>query len=149
MGGVNRTDGAAAPGRVRRGGGANLLALRGHNTALVLDLLREAGAEGLSRLELAERTGLTPQAVSKITARLRDDGLVVRAGQRASTGGKPRTVLCLVPGAGHAAGAHLDRDGLRTVLVLTGVTQRHETERFPYRPSQIVDSIADLIDDVR
>jgi NagD protein len=38
--------------------------------------------------------------------------------------------------------------GLRTVLVLTGVTKRHETERFPYRPSQIVDSIADLIDDI-
>ena len=36
--------------------GANLLALRSHNTALVLDLLRTAGADGISRLELAERT---------------------------------------------------------------------------------------------
>ncbi|MEU1402152.1 hypothetical protein ABZ471_07250, partial [Streptomyces sp. NPDC005728] len=35
---------------------------------LVLDLLRAAGAEGISRLELAERTGLTPQAVSPATA---------------------------------------------------------------------------------
>ncbi|WP_307782167.1 MarR family transcriptional regulator, partial [Streptomyces sp. MBT65] len=56
--------------------GANLLAVRSHNTALVLDLLRTAGTDGISRLELAERTGLTPQAVSKITARLRDSGLV-------------------------------------------------------------------------
>jgi NagD protein len=38
--------------------------------------------------------------------------------------------------------------GLRTVLVLTGVTQPEETERFPYRPTRIVDSIADLIDEV-
>ncbi|MFC8081366.1 ROK family protein [Streptomyces sp. NPDC057340] len=98
-------------------GGANLLALRSHNTALVLDLLRTAGAEGISRLELAERTGLTPQAVSKITARLRDEGLAAEAGRRASTGGKPRTVLRLVPGAGHALGVHLDRDELRAVLV--------------------------------
>ena len=30
--------------------------------------------------------------------------------------------------------------GLHTVLVLTGVTQREEAERFPYRPSRIVDS---------
>ncbi|WP_345964626.1 ROK family transcriptional regulator [Streptomyces sp. BRB040] len=98
-------------------GGANLLALRSHNTALVLDLLRTAGAEGISRLELAERTGLTPQAVSKITARLRGEGLATEAGRRASTGGKPRTVLRLVPGAGHALGVHLDRDELRAVLV--------------------------------
>ncbi len=98
-------------------GGANLLALRSHNTALVLDLLRSAGAEGISRLELAERTGLTPQAVSKITARLREDGLAAEAGRRASTGGKPRTVLRLVPEAGHALGVHLDRDELRAVLV--------------------------------
>ncbi|MEV5550927.1 ROK family protein [Streptomyces sp. NPDC052309] len=99
------------------GGGANLLALRTHNAALVLDLLRTAGTEGISRLELAERTGLTPQAVSKITARLREDGLAAEAGRRASTGGKPRTVLRLVPEAGHALGVHLDRDELRAVLV--------------------------------
>ncbi|MET8246195.1 ROK family transcriptional regulator [Streptomyces sp. NPDC005202] len=97
--------------------GANLLALRSHNTALVLDLLRTAGADGISRLELAERTGLTPQAVSKITARLREEGLAAEAGRRASTGGKPRTVLRLVPEAGHAVGVHVDRDELRAVLV--------------------------------
>ncbi|WP_329338790.1 ROK family transcriptional regulator [Streptomyces sp. NBC_00663] len=97
--------------------GANLPALRSHNTALVLDLLRTAGGDGISRLELAERTGLTPQAVSKITGRLREEGLAAEAGRRASTGGKPRTVLRLVPEAGHAIGVHLDRDELRVVLV--------------------------------
>ncbi|MEU3609235.1 ROK family transcriptional regulator [Streptomyces sp. NPDC035033] len=110
------------------GGGANLAALRGHNAALVLGLLRTAGAAGISRLELAERTGLTPQAVSKITARLRAEGLAAEAGHRASTGGKPRTVLRLVPTAAHAVGAHLDRDGLTLVLAdLTGtpVALRH------------------------
>ncbi|MEU1004624.1 ROK family transcriptional regulator [Streptomyces tibetensis] len=104
---------AAGPG----GGGVNLLSLRSHNAALVLDLLRTAGGEGISRLELADRTGLTPQAVSKITARLREDGLAAEAGRRASTGGKPRTVLRLVPEAGHAVGVHLDRDELRVVRV--------------------------------
>ncbi|MER5377346.1 ROK family transcriptional regulator [Streptomyces sp. NPDC002553] len=96
--------------------GANLLGVRSHNTALVLDLLRCAGPDGISRLELAERTGLTPQAVSKITARLREEGFAAEAGRRASTGGKPRTVLRLVPEAGHAVGVHLDRDELRVVL---------------------------------
>ncbi|MEU4133987.1 ROK family transcriptional regulator [Streptomyces wuyuanensis] len=97
--------------------GANLPVLRGHNAALVLDLLRAADEDGISRLELAERTGLTPQAVSKITARLRGDGLATEAGRRASTGGKPRTVLRLVPSAAHAVGLHLDRDELTAVLV--------------------------------
>ncbi|MFJ2216960.1 ROK family protein [Streptomyces sp. NPDC101062] len=99
------------------GSGANLPVLRGYNAALVLDLLRTAGAGGISRLELAERTGLTPQAVSKITARLRREGLAAEAGRRASTGGKPRTVLRLVPSAAYAVGLHLDRDELTAVLV--------------------------------
>ncbi|WEO97201.1 ROK family transcriptional regulator [Streptomyces sp. FXJ1.172] len=116
MGGVNRTrtgpgTGSGVPA------GANLGVVRSHNTALVLGLLRDAGAQGISRLELAERTGLTPQAVSKITARLREEGYAAEAGRRASTGGKPRTVLRLVPEAGHAVGVHLDRDELRAVLV--------------------------------
>ncbi len=35
--------------------------------------------------------------------------------------------------------------GLETILVLTGVTGRAEAERFPYRPSRILDSVADLV----
>ena len=38
--------------------------------------------------------------------------------------------------------------GMHTVLVLTGSTSRDEAERFPYRPSRIVDSIADLINEL-
>ncbi|MFG2340285.1 ROK family protein [Streptomyces yangpuensis] len=100
-----------------RRGGVNLPALRGHNEALVLDLLRGAGPAGLGRAELAARTGLTPQAVSKITARLGTDGLVAEAGRAASTGGKPPTLFRLVPDARHALGVHLDRDVLKAVRV--------------------------------
>ncbi|MCY0949005.1 ROK family transcriptional regulator [Streptomyces sp. H27-S2] len=92
-------------------------ALRGHNEALLLDLLRGAGPTGLGRAELATRTGLTPQAVSKITARLGAEGLLAEAGRAASTGGKPRTLLRLAPQARHAVGVHLDRDELRAVRV--------------------------------
>jgi NagD protein len=38
--------------------------------------------------------------------------------------------------------------GMHTILVLTGITSRAEAERFPYRPSRIVDSIADLVDEL-
>ncbi|WP_260845282.1 ROK family transcriptional regulator [Streptomyces sp. SLBN-31] len=125
--------------------GVNLLALRSHNTALVLDLLRTAGPDGISRLELAERTALTPQAVSKITARLRADGLATEAGRRASTGGKPRTVLRLVPEAGHAVGVHLDRDELRAVRVdLTGavVAERRTAVDLGVSADAVVEAVA-------
>ena len=36
--------------------------------------------------------------------------------------------------------------GMETVLVLTGVTTREETERFPYRATRIVDSIGELVE---
>jgi NagD protein len=35
--------------------------------------------------------------------------------------------------------------GLRTVLVLTGSTRPDHVERFPYRPSKVVSSIADVV----
>ncbi|WP_410538410.1 ROK family transcriptional regulator [Streptomyces sp. KL2] len=119
--------GPAVPAAAASPAAANLPALRGHNAALVLDLLRAAGEAGASRSELAEATGLTPQAVSKITARLRDAGLVAQAGRRPSTGGKPRTLWRLVRDARHAVGLHLDRDEVTAVLVdlLGGVVAAH------------------------
>jgi NagD protein len=38
--------------------------------------------------------------------------------------------------------------GLQTILVLTGISTRETAERFPYRPSLIVDSVADLVAEV-
>jgi NagD protein len=38
--------------------------------------------------------------------------------------------------------------GMETVLVLTGVTTRENAERHPYRASRIVDSVADLIEEL-
>jgi 5'-nucleotidase len=38
--------------------------------------------------------------------------------------------------------------GLHTVLVLSGVTTPEMADRFPYRPSSIVDSVADLVEEL-
>ena len=35
-----------------------------------------------------------------------------------------------------------------TVLVLTGVTRRDDAERFSYRASRIVESVAELVDEL-
>ncbi len=34
--------------------------------------------------------------------------------------------------------------GMETILVLTGVTRREDVTRFPYRPAQILESIAQI-----
>ena len=38
--------------------------------------------------------------------------------------------------------------GLATILVLSGINTRGDIDRYPYRPSRVVDSVADLIDEV-
>ncbi|MGZ4179107.1 MAG: HAD-IIA family hydrolase [Solirubrobacteraceae bacterium] len=38
--------------------------------------------------------------------------------------------------------------GMETILVLSGLTTRDEAERYPYRASRIIDSVADLLDEL-
>jgi predicted NBD/HSP70 family sugar kinase len=87
-------------------GGANLPLVSSYNRSLVLDAVRTR--EGVSRVEIARLTGLTPQTVGNLVRRLLNDGLVVEAGQNRSTGGKPRTLLRLRPEARYAVGIHVD-----------------------------------------
>ncbi|MHA6757803.1 ROK family transcriptional regulator [Streptacidiphilus sp. PAMC 29251] len=97
---------------------ANLTALRDHNAAAVLGRIR--AAPETSRVELAAATGLSAQAVSKIVQRLAAEGLITAVGQGPSTGGKPRTLLRLVPQARWVVGAQLHRDAATLVLVDLG-----------------------------
>lgn len=90
---------------VRRG--TNLPAVAGYNQALVLDLIRRE-RDGYSRVELAERTGLSAQTLSNVTRRLIDEGFVREAGKSGTGPGKPRTILQLDAEARFAVGVHLD-----------------------------------------
>jgi NagD protein len=38
--------------------------------------------------------------------------------------------------------------GLHTILVLTGISTKADVERFPYRPSRVIASVADLLDEL-
>ena len=38
--------------------------------------------------------------------------------------------------------------GLQTILVRTGISDDHEIQRYPFRPNQVLDSVADLADRV-
>lgn len=100
----------------------------------------------LSRAEIAERLGLSPAAITQVIRRLLAQGLVSELGRRPSQGGRPATLVGLVPGAGHALGvqvAHEHVSGVLTQLDATIVDRFHE----PFDPAApgAVDRLAELI----
>ncbi|TPQ15658.1 ROK family transcriptional regulator [Streptomyces sporangiiformans] len=95
--------------------GTNLPRVGDYNRAVVLDAVRRRSP--VSRVELAEGTGLTSQTVSNVVRRLLDEGLVQETGQAPSQGGKPRTLLSLRADAAYAVGIHLDPDSTVAVLL--------------------------------
>ncbi len=106
--------------------GKTMLDLGLRNELIVLDTIRHA-PEGTSQSEVVHRSGLSRQAVSLITRRLRERGLIETDGTLAGSRGKPRTILRLVPTALLATGVHLDPAGISVVVVdllATTITQR-------------------------
>ncbi|HEX4088182.1 MAG TPA: ROK family protein [Trebonia sp.] len=94
-------------------GGTALVSRR--SDALVLGMARQEQA--VDRSALATRTGLTPQAVSNVLARLTSAGLLEPLGVRRSGVGKPPTMHQLRDTARQAVGAHVTRRGLRLTRV--------------------------------
>lgn len=122
--------------------GTNLLWLGDFNQSLVLNEIRSG--ESISRVELAERTGLTAQTVSNIVRRLLDAGLVLEAGRRSSRGGKRATMLRLNAESCYAVGVHIDP--ARTTIVVTDLRGRVVTRvrrRTPAvrGPGRVIDSL--------
>ncbi|XVV02844.1 ROK family protein [Actinosynnema sp. CA-248983] len=127
----------------------NLRFLRGYNDAVVLGLAR-SGA--VTRVELAERSGLTPQAVSKVVGRLIDEGLLVESGTRNVGVGKPRTLLKLVADSRLALGAQVERDELRVVLTdLAGDVLDRAVAPLPpdFDPATFVAELTRLVNGMR
>ncbi|MEO3749456.1 ROK family protein [Streptomyces sp. B6B3] len=142
---------AGAPTRAPRA--FDQLALGSFNEKLVIESIREAGA--LSRVEIAERTGLTPQAVSRITRNLLTSAFLVETppdedrhrttGDGPTAKGKPRVPLRLRADAACAIGIHLDPEMVTQVLVdLCGgvVEQRRLPLLGRHDPDWVIDSVA-------
>ena len=93
-------------------------------------------ATGAVAALIAEATGVQPYFVGK------PNPLMMRAALRRLSAHSETTVMI---------GDRMDTDiragteaGMRTALVLTGVTARENVARFPYRPTVIVESVAEL-----
>lgn len=122
-----------------------------HTRSAVLDLIRSGGV--VSRIELAEATGLTATSITRIVKSLIDDGLVIESGHGDSTGGKRRSLIELNRSARYAVGISLDEARLSYVvtdlsgriigqLVTPGFAQTVPSETVP----RLVEEIGQLIE---
>ncbi|WP_436536546.1 ROK family transcriptional regulator [Actinoplanes sp. HUAS TT8] len=129
--------------------GTNLPKVGQYNRAVVLDQIQLA--DGISRVEIAELTGLTPQTVSGIVRRLITEGIVREDGATVSSGGKPRTLLRVNAGAGLAVGVHFDPFQLSCVVTdLLGrpLVKLQQPVRPGASPAEITNAVAGLVADV-
>ncbi|WP_395404254.1 ROK family transcriptional regulator [Arthrobacter sp. UC242_113] len=130
--------------------GTNLPRMGDFNLTVILDAIRRATG-GLSRVELAQIVGLSPQTISNISRRLLDQNLIVEAGKEGSGPGKPRTILRLNPAGMYAVGVHLDPAvATFVVLDLLGAVVLHSSVKTPdsSRPEAVITAIAAEIDNL-
>jgi len=126
--------------------GSNMPAVGTYNQTLVLDMIRRSPV-GLSRTELAERTGLSAQTLGNVARRLAAEGFVVEGHRVVAGPGKPRTPLQLNRTARYAVGIHLDPAVDTFVVVdLSGGVIAH-TERPPAEGADAPELIAALARD--
>ena len=124
---MRASSGAQSP--IRRG--TNLPRVGDFNECVVLDAIRRQRS-GLSRVELAQSSGLSPQTVSNITRRLLDQGMIRESGRQSSGSGKPRTLLEIVPASLYAVGVHLDPAVITCVVVdLLGTVVAQQSHNTP------------------
>jgi predicted NBD/HSP70 family sugar kinase len=126
--------------------GTNLPRMGDFNLTVILEAIRRSPG-GLSRVELAQIVGLSPQTISNISRRLLDQQLIVEAGKEGSGPGKPRTILRLNPAGMYAVGVHLDPAVITfVVLDLVGDVVRHSRMATPGGdPAGVITSIAEQI----
>lgn len=106
---------AAAPAEPIASSGVNQIDLGSFNECVVIESVRLSGT--ITRGEIAHRTGLTQQSVSRIARSLIDRGILVEDAQRRATSGKPRTPVRLCGTAAHALGLHIDPEVLTAVVI--------------------------------
>jgi predicted NBD/HSP70 family sugar kinase len=119
------------------------------NRAMILSAIHRGGP--ISRTELAARSRLTKQAVTRIVERLLDEGLVMEARRRHGLRGQPAIELEIDPEGVFSIGANIDRDHLTIVAVDAVGTVRgriHHEARF-LLPDDFAALMADALSSFR
>jgi glucokinase-like ROK family protein len=95
--------------------GSNVSTVKSHNLRAVLLMLLLH--EHISRVRVAQLTGLSTTTITNLISELLDQGIVAEEGVEEPTrrrgAGRPRTALRLVPEARHAVGIHIGVGSVR------------------------------------
>ncbi|MBD9664342.1 putative NBD/HSP70 family sugar kinase [Variovorax beijingensis] len=119
---------AEAPARspdLLRPRGSNQVGMRQFNERTVLQALRVHTS--LPKADLARLTGLSAQTIGLITARLEEDGLIIKQGRVRGRIGQPSVPLALNPDGAFAIGIKVGRRGAEWLLIdfTAKVRERH------------------------
>jgi glucokinase-like ROK family protein len=133
--------------------GSNISTVKTHNLRAVLSILRQH--EYVSRVHLAELTGLSTTTITNIISALLAQGIVVEdASQKPAHPrrvGRPRTFLRLEPEARYAAGIHIGVGSIRVAVanlqarLRSSLSLDHPLDR---RPEEVLSETARLVDQV-
>lgn len=131
-------------GRLSRSlSGTNLARAGDYNQRTVLQAIRLA--PGITRVEIAEQTGLTAPTIANITSRLVDLDLIRVTGRRQGGRGQPALRLEVAPDGAFSIGLNIDRDHLSLVVVdLAGSVRSRVTREHAWPlPGDVVAFVRD------
>ena len=102
--------------------------------------------EPISRLDLSDRSGLSPATVTNLVSNLLEENVVIQTGLEESQGGRPRTTLAINPHYGYFIGVEVAETHIYTGLYDMKLrrldNRRTEISTDENRPESIVEFIA-------
>lgn len=129
--------------------GTNLERGSDHNLRVTLQAIRLNAP--VTKVELAEVTGLTPPSITNIARKLFADGLIIEAGRRRGERGQPALKLAINPDGAYSIGVNVDRDHMTMVaLDFRGDLRLRLVENIQFpMPDQVRDFVSRNLDAMR
>lgn len=130
--------------------GSNITNVKAHNLQAILRTLLHQGA--VSRVRLAQLTGLSTTTITNLVTELLDQGIVAeddREPNLSGSVGRPRIPIRLVPSARYAVGVHVGVGDIHVAVTdLFGEVQSHLTMSHAlHAPAEeVLDRVTDLIE---
>lgn len=129
--------------------GTNLERGSSHNLRVTLQAIRLNAP--VTRVELAEITGLTAPSITNIARKLFAEGLILEAGHRRGERGQPALKLAINPDGAFSIGVNVDRDHMTFVaLDFLGEVRVRVVENIEFpMPDQVRDFVNRNLDTMR
>ncbi|AOL95695.1 ROK family transcriptional regulator [Porphyrobacter sp. LM 6] len=129
--------------------GTNLERGSSHNQRVTLQAIRLNAP--VTKVELAEITGLTPPSITNIARKLFADGLIIEAGRRRGERGQPALKLAINPDGAFSIGVNIDRDHMTMVaLDFLGELRLRIVENIQFpMPDQVRDFVSRNLESIR